>query len=605
MIILFGKRINNPILNSFINLNFHIHNLLKIKNPKLISGFYLFIIFLFSLHNCKADNVFGSEFYYFKIDLTSIKNDEVAVILYTPNILKDETQLIFDKKAIVKNLETTDIRGKKEKIKNGKNNHYPLTNASKIVKITYTVSLLETEHMQSKNLLTLYNNSYLCKIEDCTDDIFRIDFQVEKNWNAYTQESLLKEDNVFTIRTQDITTLQSIPILFGNIDTASTYIANQKYQFYLIENDAKSNAHKIANIYHDELHELYKSQSDTSSQPIKNIYFHCQEMDSLYEIINQSSSLEIIKINRAKTDLAIQQLLAYKKENLLKEQISSSINIEKKSSQYWLLEGMHSYLRMKNDMMKSQSAKDYFYLWIENHYQKSLLYPDTIAVTKTNGSKTISPAYSENKAPLFVLALDIEIRKLTQNKSSIEDLLPYFKKKYHSQLIPEDVVIYDIVRCYNNTKLADFLWRYVDGHDSLPTLKYLQDLGFKTSSKMDKKLLPADLSFSASQHDIVITRVGDDYLSKLSGIMVSDTILSIENTTLNTENFSERIKIFSTKKIDDKIEILIARKGSPRSNPVKLSPSLNYYNTRYTFSISENPKASAAQIEMRKSILHF
>lgn len=586
-------------------MNLYIHTSTKLYFPKF--SFWILAIFFFLniLQPVKADNIFGSEFYFFKIDLTSIKNNEVPVTLYTPNILKDETELIFDKKAIVKNLETTDIRGKKEKLKPSKDNHFTLSNATKVLKITYSVQLLEAYDIPSKNILAVYNTSFLCKIDACNDDIFRIDYQVSKNWNAYTQEPVIKDDNVYTLRTQDIAALQNVPILFGNIDTASIRIATQRYQFYMIENDSKSNAHKVSNIFYEQLHELYQSKLDTSLQPFKNLYFYCGDMDSLYEIINQNSTLEVYKINKNKSDLAIQQILAYKKENLLKEQITSSINIEKNSSQYWLLEGVHSYLRMKNDMMKSSSPKDYFYDWIEHHYLLSLIYNDTLAVTKINASNAYNISYRENKAPLLALALDIEIRKLSQNKSNIEDLLPYFKNKYKSSIIPEDQVIYDIVRCYNNTKLADFLWRYVDGHDSLPTLKYIQELGFKTNNKYEKKLLPADLDFSIAQQNIVITKIGEDYLSKLSGFEVADTIISIENTPFTKANFSKNLKLLASKKIDDKIEFLVARKGSTQANPTKLSPSLNYFNTQFLFSISENPKATNLQNDMRSDILHF
>lgn len=190
------------------------------------------------------------------------------------------------------------------------------------------------------------------------------------------------------------------------------------------------------------------------------------------------------------------------------------------------------------------------------------------------------------KGALLALCLDLTIRKNTQDKKSLDDVMRYLWNNYGKKSIGlAEGEIENIASEVTGLDLKEFFNQYLYGVEELPLADLLADFGIVLNlratttvddkgGKEDKntKENPPSLGarLSANNLGAKITQVFTDESAEQAGLSANDIIIAINKLQVNKTNIN---KIINTYKVGDKITIHAFRRDELRSFELKLKPA--------------------------------
>lgn len=202
------------------------------------------------------------------------------------------------------------------------------------------------------------------------------------------------------------------------------------------------------------------------------------------------------------------------------------------------------------------------------------------------------------KAPLVALMLDLEIRTQTANKRSLDDVMHslYAKAKANKHFTDEELI--GQVEQISGAQLQDFYKRYIAGHDTLPIASYLIKMGL---AKDVVKSVGVGVSFhhrlsSDEDHAIIDSLFPNSELAT-SGVVIGDTIISLNGQTANRETVSQFSRSNDAPQV---VKLVIGSKKKRFNTNVVLTKPLYYNDEKKSIAPVANP--TALQIAIRKGI---
>lgn len=524
-------------------------------SKKLLVGLLLVLAATLTFAQAKK----GSSYHY-TVDLTRVVDDKVYVELTPPPISKQEitfylpkivpgTYAIEDYGRFVSELNAFDKKGKKLNVqkKEGDPNAWIIKDATKLAKISYWVedsydTKLEgpeifqpagTNIEDGKNFI-INTSGFFGYFEGMKEAGF--EFNVVRPENFYGSTGLIatqtgkpvsilklektKTDNtrrVDTYNAQDYDQLIDSPLMYSKIDTAVVKVGNAEVLIGSYSPTAKITAKEIA----ASIREVLMAQKEYlgGKLPVDKyafiFYFTDQPVMSYGALEHSYSSFyympeaTIAEMNQQLRDFAAHEFFHIVTPLTVhsKEIDDFDFNDPKMSQHLWMYEGVTEYFA-GNVQVKYGLIRPEEYL---NVLREKMLTADQFKndVPFTDISKFTLDKYHDQyynvyqKGALIGLCLDIKLRKLSQGKFGLRNLLLDLSGKYGKNKAFNDDELFDEITKMTYPEIGEFFKKYVKGTELLPLEEVLHEVGvlYKEEEAFE------DYSLGISQNNVGVTQV--------------------------------------------------------------------------------------------------
>ncbi|MFQ5632626.1 MAG: PDZ domain-containing protein, partial [bacterium] len=198
------------------------------------------------------------------------------------------------------------------------------------------------------------------------------------------------------------------------------------------------------------------------------------------------------------------------------------------------------------------------------------------------------------------LLLDLEIRYLTKNKKSLDDVFRYLNKNYaqKNRGVP-DADFLKAINKVSGKNFDGFFAKYVEGTEAIDWNKYLNYAGLQLEEKKGKSAPDVYLGISTRGDDkqTTISRVTPDSPAFSAGLDQDDILIAIDGRRSHKDNLDKVLKNYQP---GDKIKVTILRREHLRDFEVELAAAKND-----NFKIVEIEEPAELQAEILKSWLNL
>jgi predicted metalloprotease with PDZ domain len=491
------------------------------------SGFVVFCSLLF-LAGCK--NILPEKKgYSYRIDLTTITDDKLAVELLFSGNLADTSHFflpkivpgIYDELNFGKYLidfQAFDKKGKSLNVKKSDENSWRIIGSKNLKSICYNINdgwekfdfqdlrpYRSSESHFDSSVIVLNPGSVFGYFGNNKDLPFQINIKKPAGFYAATSLQNTKSseyNDLFT--TENYRLLADNPLLYSLPDTASIRLPHisvkiacystsgakiagelSKYIAPLVKNQTEYIGGKLpANnytfiIYHDE------NQTNKS-------YFAdgLEHSHSTLILIHSPLDMEILKDN-------IFNIASHEFFHILMplgihshEIAEFDFNHPRFSKHLWLYEGMTEYFTIHMPVKQGLKNSDDFIQIVQSKYAKMNGFANTVPITQLSLNVINMPEEYMNvysKGALINLCLDIHLRKLSKGKYGVQELVRELMNRYGKDRAFEDDKLFDeITEITGFPETADFIRKYISGNEPVPLKESLQLAGFELDAKTGK-----------------------------------------------------------------------------------------------------------------------
>ncbi len=200
-----------------------------------------------------------------------------------------------------------------------------------------------------------------------------------------------------------------------------------------------------------------------------------------------------------------------------------------------------------------------------------------------------------DKGEVLGVLLDLEIRSLTRNRASLDDLMRYLNRNFaHRHRFYREAAIEKAAETLTGRSFAGFFSRYVSGTAEIPYASFLAKAGLLLERRTE---LTTSLGFAATEAlgtGAIVAFVEPGGAAERAGLREGDRILALDG-----QPFPYDVETWlAGRKPGKTITLLVGREGGP----VKLSFPLES-GTAVAYEIREDPHATAIERRIRKGLL--
>lgn len=627
---------------------------------------FLFVIVLLSFES------FAQKGYQFKIDITKVVDDRVYVEVSTPKVSGDETTFylpkiipgtyaVADYGRFVADFKAFDKSGKELPTEKTDVNGWKIKNARKLAKITYWVDDVVDTKVEGPTIYPMAATSF----EDGkafllnTSGLFGylennknvpVKFDIVRTKQMYGSTGLiatdtgvplskLKKDNqpddpnkvVDKYSVDNYDRLIDSPLLYAQPDTAIIHAANAEVLIGSYSPNHKINSKEIAATVKEVLQaqakylggklpvDKYAFLFYFTDQPI-NVY---GALEHSYSSLYYMPELTIDQMRQQLRDFAAHEFFHIVTPlNIHSKEIHQfEFNNPKMSRHLWMYEGVTEYFA-GNVQVKYGLITPEQYLNVirgkmnqaQQVYRKDISFTDLSQFTLDKYGDQYGNVYQ--KGALIGMCLDIKLRKLSNGKYGVQNLMADLSKKYGKDQAFEDDQLFDIIEKLTYPEIGDFLRRYVGGLEPLPFKEVFDDVGV---TYIPERVAEPVYTIGFSSLALGLEEVEGKKKIKIAnpnalnaqgtalGLQAGDVLLKI-----NGNEFPEvgpGLGPFFAKqkealKEGDQITYSVLRKDqSGVYQPVELSAPVTKITASDKNVLEFNPDATAEQLAIRKSWL--
>lgn len=210
-----------------------------------------------------------------------------------------------------------------------------------------------------------------------------------------------------------------------------------------------------------------------------------------------------------------------------------------------------------------------------------------------------------DKGALLGMILDLEILGSTKGQKRLDDVLSsmyndFYKKQNRGFTDAEFKAAAEKIAGRSLDEIYD---KYVNGTKPIIFDKYLGYAGlFLVDDNAGKQIPSLGVSTQVRDGKAIVTYVARGSAAWTDGLNVNDEIIAVDDNRItgivNADNTTDLLKLISTKKVGDNIQVLISRDGIIQKLSVKLTKS---NSGRYRIDVDRN--ATQEQLVIRKKWL--
>ncbi|MES2389134.1 MAG: peptidase M61 [Bacteroidota bacterium] len=282
------------------------------------------------------------------------------------------------------------------------------------------------------------------------------------------------------------------------------------------------------------------------------------------------------------------------------------------SEHLWLYEGVTEYTSHYVQLREGLTDLKEFLHEMQDKIETSRTrYNDTLAFTKMSKlvlTKEYEPQYGNvyQKGALIGLCLDVKLRSLSNGKTGLKDVITGLSKKYGKDRSFRDEDLFNDIQALSYPEIGNFLRTYVSGNTPLPFEEVFGLIGVKFANEQDAKdftLGKISLGPDEETGHIKITDISQmNDVGKKLGYKEGDVIMSINGIDLPMTKFSAGIAEWKqTAKEGDKMVVVVQRLKGKKIKTKKLKAKATLVSVKQRYVLEEDPKANAAQLNVRKA----
>lgn len=232
------------------------------------------------------------------------------------------------------------------------------------------------------------------------------------------------------------------------------------------------------------------------------------------------------------------------------------MNRENYSEQLWIFEGFTSYYD-ELSLLRTRilSIEQYLKLFSQTvsrvqkchgRFKQSLAQSSFDAWTKfyqqdENATNAIVSYYT--KGALLTFVLDIEIRKRTDDKHSLDDILRLIWDNYQASGL-EDDTIQKVIEHLVQSDFTEFFEKYLYGVEELPLKEAFQYVGVNCKFEHKKEdLSKLGIGINKEHKHAIISHIFDNSCAQVAGLYVGDKIISINGDKVLTKDLKKTLSI--------------------------------------------------------------
>ena len=608
---------------------------------------FLGIILIFCTLLLKAQ-VSEHDTYKLQVDIDSISNDQVRVVLYPPALdsgkvvynmpkiipgtysVSDFGQFIEDFQALGKSGDTLNVSQIDD-------NRWEINSSGNLEYITYLVNdsydepggadIFEpsgTNIEKGENvLLNLFG--FVGYFDGAKHSPYQL--TVTKPANFYGETSLPRvsiSDSADTYLAKDYFQLHDCPILYAEPDTASVHVAGARIAIAVYSPTDIISAKDVMSVVED----LFPAAARYlgGELPVKQytilVYlnkgmggtgaFGALEHNTSTVFYLPEAPIEALK--QTLRDVTAHEFFHIVTPlNMHSEEIDDYDFVNPKMSKHlWLYEGCTEYAAQHVQVKEGLMSLDQFLEVMKQKMQAASNYDSGVAFTEM--SKKALDEYEDQylnvyqKGALIGMAVDLKLLSLSNGKYGIQDLMRDLAEKYGVDRPFKDEELFDeIGKISGYPEMTDFLETYVAGTKPLPFEELLGYAGISYRDSVTENVVSGGniaVGYNPSTERLVIVSDDDlDEFGKSMGFKIGDELVSWNGEKLTLDNIKEVLNNFKKRvKPGDKVKVEVVREvkeGKKKTLKLKAKAVDTVRTRRNVIEIIENP--TPEQLAIRKA----
>lgn len=512
--------------------------------------------------------------YQYTVDLTKVVDDKLNVELTVPSIKSEEitfylpkivpgTYSIADYGRFVSNLKAFDKKGAALPVEHLNENAWKIKNASRLVKISYTVDdTYDTEltedpifqpagtNIEAGKNFIINTSGFFGYFDGMKNMPFTFNIIRQKDFYGSTgliadktneplgklskeKDPAAADKRVDTFTTENYDHLVDSPLMYSKADTAVIRVGNTEVLIGSYSPNGKITAKQIA----ESVGEVLQAQKEYlgGKLPVDKyafIFYFTDEPVTSYGALEHSySSLyympeaTIEEMNQQMRDFVAHEFFHIVTPlTIHSEEIHNfDFNDPKMSKHLWLYEGVTEYFAGNVQVKYGLISPEEYLEVIREKMVTANQFLDTVPFTDI--SKYTLEKYQDQyynvyqKGALIGMCLDIKLRKLSNGKYGMQNLVTDLGKKFGKSKAFQDDQLFAEITALTYPEIGEFLSRYVAGTEVLP----LQEVLALAGVKFAPELTTMNLSLGLENNAITIAPVdGKPKLAIGNAAMVND-----------------------------------------------------------------------------------
>jgi predicted metalloprotease with PDZ domain len=615
--------------------------------PKNILAFSFLFTFLFSFTSLAAE---AQNRYRVNIDLTRAKNDQVPVTVMPPEIKEKEiiynlpkmvpgTYAIYDFGKFIADFQALDKRGKQLEVKRLDENRWQISDARKLDKITYWVN--DTWDTPDKKDIVFEpggtnieeGKNYLINTHGFVgyfDGQKRVPFEltVTRPQDFYGATPLHTTATTSSTDTYTVPTYNELvdsPLMYSKPDTTVLKVGGADVLVSVYSASGKVDSRTVAS----ELKKVLEAQKNYlgGTLPVQKYAFIIYVADKpnrtgAYGALEHSYSSVYYFPDMSSEMLAeqVRDIAAHEFFHIVTplsihaEQIQDfDFQNPQMSEHLWLYEGVTEYFATHVQVNQALITPPEYLERLKEYMSGAEEFNDSLPFTEM--SKGALDKYKKEygnvyaKGALIGLALDIQLRSLTNGKYGLRNLMTDLSKSYGKDRAFKDEELFDKIAQLTKPEIRNFFKKYVEGSSPLPLEDLFEKVGIiyeKEGLERRQTLGRFSLGYDAKTNRLTVADTDNmNAFGKKMGFKKGDQLLQINGEDLNAETAAQLLeKHVKSAPEGSRIIVLVNRPNAKGVfKPVKLRGTLVKTLEKTENRLELDPNATPAQKQLREAWL--
>lgn len=286
-------------------------------------------------------------------------------------------------------------------------------------------------------------------------------------------------------------------------------------------------------------------------------------------------------------------------------------NNPKMSQHLWMYEGVTEYFANLFQIHQGLIDEEAFYERINTKIENSRLrFNDEISFTEMSAN-ILSAQYKDEyanvyeKGALIGMIIDIKLRKESNGKTGILDLMKKLSSTYGSKKPFKDAELFDKIIEFSTPELRSLIDMYIIGNKPIPYGDFLEKVGLKAGQVEIETgyFLNGQVPYIGVNKDteevFILEESKLNSFLNLLGIENGDIITEINGVKYSFENVYDMIDASNTWVIGDPITMIVKRNGATKTLTGKVTKPTSYGIGIFEKDLPEDSK----EVKLRKAWL--
>lgn len=582
------------------------------------------------------------------LDLLNVIDDKVSVIVETDKIKADTisymipkivpgTYAIYDFGKYIDTFRAYDKKGNLLPVTKKDDNIWKIEKAKSLVKITYLVNDtydIEGEHdiFSPGGTNILAGQNFVMNLHGFVGYFYGLsetpyEISITHPENLYGSTAMIDLDNKPTVdlfKTDRYFTVTDNPIQYASPDTLSFKLNDIKVELSVYSKNKIHHAEELRIPMEKMMQAQKKFLGDINSTKIYSIILYLSESNETdaqgFGALEHHNATMVVLPEDMDTDKLVQSMVDVVSHEFFHTLTPLSVHSEeiqffdfnkpKMSQHLWMYEGVTEYFANLFQVREGLINQEDFYNRIMDKLYNSLNFNDSIPFTEMSKNILVEP-YKENyqnvyeKGAIIGMCIDIIIRKKTDGKEGILDMLKKLSAKYGANKPFKDNELFGEIVALGYPEAGDFLSNHVSSTKTIPYVEIFDKVGvtFANVEKEGGFFIDGNVPYITVNQDdqslFFVSYATENNGLKAWGIESGDVIKTINGTAYNLTNVYDLIEVSRTWKEGDDITLVVVR----NEEEVALKSKIVIPTIEVTVLNDEDLPADDSRVKLKKAWL--